>query len=101
MTLALQKILGIKRGNYMSYLNQGIDAETCDATSRSSPSPDATATPTSRPPSSRIFGAINECRSRNRYRGCGLPAVTTRLAGPEPMQARWLPWPSSPHSWKR
>jgi len=29
MTLALQKILGIKRGNYMSYLNQGIDAETC------------------------------------------------------------------------
>jgi enoyl-CoA hydratase/carnithine racemase len=29
MTLALQNILGIKRGNYMSYLNQGIDAETC------------------------------------------------------------------------
>jgi len=29
MTLALQKVLGIKRGNYMSYTNQGIDAETC------------------------------------------------------------------------
>ena len=29
MTLALQQVLGIKRGNYMSYTNQGIDAETC------------------------------------------------------------------------
>ena len=29
MTLALQKVLGIKRGNYMSYTNQGIDAEAC------------------------------------------------------------------------
>jgi enoyl-CoA hydratase/carnithine racemase len=29
MTLALQHVLGIKRGNYMSYTNQGIDAETC------------------------------------------------------------------------
>jgi enoyl-CoA hydratase/carnithine racemase len=29
MTLALQKILGIKRGNYMSLTLQGIDAETC------------------------------------------------------------------------
>ena len=29
MTLALQKVLGIKRGNYMSYTLQGIDAETC------------------------------------------------------------------------
>jgi enoyl-CoA hydratase/carnithine racemase len=29
MTLALQKVLGIKRGNYMSLTLQGIDAETC------------------------------------------------------------------------
>jgi enoyl-CoA hydratase/carnithine racemase len=27
--MALQKVLGIKRGNYMSYTLQGIDAETC------------------------------------------------------------------------
>ncbi len=29
MTMALQKVLGVKRGNYMSYTLQGIDAETC------------------------------------------------------------------------
>jgi enoyl-CoA hydratase/carnithine racemase len=29
MTMALQKVLGIKRGNYMSLTLQGIDAETC------------------------------------------------------------------------
>ena len=29
LALALQQVLGIKRGNYMSYTNQGIDAETC------------------------------------------------------------------------
>ena len=29
MTLALQYVLGIKRGNYMSLMNKGLDAETC------------------------------------------------------------------------
>jgi enoyl-CoA hydratase/carnithine racemase len=29
MTLALQFILGIKRGNYMSLMNKGLDAQTC------------------------------------------------------------------------
>jgi len=29
MTLAMQKVLGIKRANYMTLTLQGIDAETC------------------------------------------------------------------------